>query len=152
MGQKILLLQQLNSKMQSFATLKKIAMPPTGWIRATRLALGMSAQQLGNKLSITRQGAMDIERREKEGSITLKTLQETAKALDMKLVYGFVPNDGSLEELVERKARAMATHIVMRTSTSMVLEEQGVHSERIAKAIEELTEEIKREIPKTLWD
>lgn len=53
MGNKSLQLQQLNNKMLAFASLKQVAMPPTGWIKAIRLALGMSMQQLGNKLSIT---------------------------------------------------------------------------------------------------
>ena len=35
-----------------------------------------------------------MENREKDGSITIKALKEIAKALDMQLVYGFVPNDG----------------------------------------------------------
>ena len=49
-------------------------------------ALDMSMQQLGNKLSISKQGIQDIEKREKDGSITIKSLKEIAKAMDMKLV------------------------------------------------------------------
>ena len=54
MGKKSLQLQQLNSKMQAFDTLQKVAIPPTGWIKAIRTALSMSLKQLGKKLS--RQG------------------------------------------------------------------------------------------------
>jgi predicted DNA-binding mobile mystery protein A len=145
-------LQQLNSKMKSYASLQKIPMPPTGWIKAIRLALGISAEQLGKKLGITRQGVMDIERREREGNITLKALQETAKALDMYVVFGFVPQDESLEELIDRKARQLATEIVMRTSNSMKLEDQEVSEKRIEKAIQERFNAIKNEMPKSLWD
>jgi len=152
MGRKSLLLQQLNNKMQSFAALQKVVAPPTGWIKAVRLALGMSSQQLGNKLSITRQGVQDIERREKDGSITLNTLKETAAAMDMQLVYGFVPKDGSLENLIERKAKELAANIVMRTSNTMKLEDQENSQERINKAIEEKTAALKNELPKILWD
>jgi hypothetical protein len=42
----------------------------------------------------------------------------------MQLVYGLVPKDGSLEALIERKAKQLATQIVLRTSNSMKLEEQ----------------------------
>jgi DNA-binding transcriptional regulator YiaG len=56
MGKKSLQLQQLNSKMLSFASLKQVAMPPTGWIKAIRTAIGMSMQQLGNKLNVSKQG------------------------------------------------------------------------------------------------
>jgi len=40
--------------MQEFALLKQVEVSPTGWIKAIRMALGMSMQQLGNKLSITK--------------------------------------------------------------------------------------------------
>jgi predicted DNA-binding mobile mystery protein A len=138
--------------MKSYAILQRIPMPPTGWIKAIRLALGMSAEQLGKKLGITRQGVMDIEKREREGSITLKNLQETAKALDLQLVYGFVPNDGSIEDLIDRKAKELAKEIVMRTSNTMELEDQENSKKRIEKAIEERFNSIKNEMPKSLWD
>jgi predicted DNA-binding mobile mystery protein A len=106
--------------MLDFASLKQEATPPTGWIKAIRTAIGMSMQQLGKKLNISKQGVMDIEKREKEGSITIKSLREVARAMDMKLVYGFVPNNGSLDALIERRATELATQIVMRTANNHV--------------------------------
>lgn len=152
MKNRSLLLQQMGSKMQVLLAVKKVVTPPTGWVGAVRLALGMSSQQLGRKLSITRQSALAIERREREGSITLKALREAAAALDMELVYGFVPKDGSLDALIERKARELATQIVMRTATTMQLEDQANSKERLQQAIEERTQAIKHELPKLLWD
>ena len=152
MGKKSLQIQQLNSKMLAFASLQKVAPPPVGWLKTVRNTLGMSLQQLSNKLSITKQSMQEIEQREKEGSITIKSLREAAKALDMELIYGLVPVDGSLEELIDRKAREMATQIVMRTSNSMKLEEQENSKQRIEKAIEERAAIIKNEMPKSLWD
>lgn len=152
MSKKSLQIQQLNSKMLAFASLQKVATPPTGWVKAIRNAIGMSMLQLGNRLSITKQSVQDIERREKDGSVTIKALREAAKALDMQLVYGFVPNDGTLEALIDRKAKELATHIVQRTSNTMKLEDQENSKQRIEKAIEERTTIIKHEMPKTLWD
>ncbi len=152
MKTKSLQLQQLNSKMQVVATIKKISPPPTGWIKAVRTALGMTLQQLGNKIAITKQSVTDIERREKEGSITLKTLRDIANGLEMELVYGFVPKDGSLEALIDRKAKELATQIVLRTSNTMKLEDQGNTNKRIDKAIKERAAIIKNEMPKILWD
>ena len=152
MGKKSLQIQQLNSKMLAYASLQKVAPPPTGWIKAIRNAIGMSMLQLGNRLSITKQSVQDIERREKDGSVTIKALREAARALDMQLVYGFVPNDGSLELLIERKAQELATKIVMRTNNTMKLEDQENTKQRIEKAIQERTTIIKTEMPKTLWD
>jgi predicted DNA-binding mobile mystery protein A len=152
MGKKSLQLQQLNSKMLGFATLKQVAVPPTGWIKAIRTAIGMSMQQLGNKLSVSKQGILDMERREKDGSITIRSLKEIGRALDMQLVYGFIPNDGSLNALIEKRATELAAKIVLRTSNTMKLEDQGNTNQRIEKAIKERAEEIKNEMPKILWD
>jgi predicted DNA-binding mobile mystery protein A len=132
--------------------LSKTAFPPTGWIKAVRLALGMSLEQLGNKLSITKQSMQALEEREQSGGITIKSLREAAEALDMQLVYGFVPKDGSLDALLDRKARELARQIVLRTSNTMKLEDQENSPERIKQAIEERAADIKNEMPKTLWD
>lgn len=152
MGNKSLQLQQLNAKMHAFQSLKNVTIPPTGWIKAIRTALGITLQQLGNKLSITKQSIMEIEKREKEGSITIKSLRQIGKTLDMTLVYGFVPNDGSLEELIDRKAHELAKQIVLRASATMKLEDQENTKMRLEKAIEERAAEIKNEMPKILWD
>ena len=104
------------------------------------------------KLSITKQSVQEIELREREGSITLKNLRETADALDMQLVYGLIPKDGTIEALIDRKARELATRIVTRTSNTMKLEDQENSKERLKKAIEERTTVIKNELPKMLWD
>ena len=152
MGYNSLQLQQLNSKMLGFASLIQVAMPPTGWIKAIRTAIGMSMQQLGNKLNVSKQGVMDIEKREKDGSITIKSLREIARAMDMQLVYGFVPNDGSLDALIEKRATELATQIVMRTANTMKLEDQANSQKRIETAIKERAVAIKNEMPKILWD
>ena len=152
MHKKSLQIQQLNSKMLVVASMKQITPPPTGWIKAVRTALGITLQQLGNKISITKQSLQDMERREKQGTITLKTLRDVANALDMEFVYGFVPKDGSLDALIDRKAKELATQIVLRTSNTMMLEEQQNSPQRLLKAIEERTASIKNDLPKILWD
>jgi predicted DNA-binding mobile mystery protein A len=145
-------LDQLEEKIKAYSSAKSTPTPPTGWIRAIRLALGMSLQQLANKLSMTRQSVQEMENREQNGSITIKSLREAANALNMDLVYGFVPKDGSLDALVERKAKDLATKIVLRTSNTMKLEDQENSRARLRKAITERTSILKREMPKMLWD
>lgn len=152
MGKRSLQLQQLDRKMRGFLPLKEVAIPPTGWIKAIRTALGMSMQQLGNRLNVSKQGVMDMEKREKDGSITIKSLREIARAMDMQLVYGFVPNDGSLDALIEKRATELAIQIVMRTANTMKLEDQANSKKRIEAAIKERAAAIKNEKPKILWD
>lgn len=152
MAKKSLQVQQLNTKMLSFATLQEVTIPPTGWIRAIRTTIGMSMRQLGKKLNVTKQGIMDIENRERDGSITLKSLREIARVMDMQLVYGLVPNDGSLDALIDKKAVEVAKQVVMRSAQTMTLEDQANSTIRIETAIRERAEAIKSEMPKILWD
>ena len=144
--------QQLNEKMDQLTGLQHVIVPPIGWIKAIRNGIGMSMEQLGKKLSITKQGVMDIEKREMEGAITIKAMQEIAKAMDTEFVYGFVPNAGSLEQMIETRALEIAKTIVLRTSTTMKLEDQANSKERIEKAIKERAKEIINKTPKILWD
>jgi predicted DNA-binding mobile mystery protein A len=152
MNKRRLQIDQLERKITPILPLQLLTTPPTGWIKAIRSALGMTLQQLGNRLGITKQAVQDIELREREGSITLKALRETAQALDMRLVYGFIPKDGTLEALIERRARELATQIVLRTSNTMKLENQENSKERIEQAIKERTAHIIQEMPRILWD
>jgi predicted DNA-binding mobile mystery protein A len=145
-------LDHLEMKIRMFAPLTKVAIPPTGWIKAVRMALGMSLQQLANRISITKQSVQEMEKREKEGSISLKSLRDAAQALDMEFVYGFVPKDGSLDALIDRKSEEFATKIVNRTSQTMRLEDQENSEIRLGKAIQERKAMLKQEIPKVLWD
>ncbi len=152
MKKRTLQIQQLESKLKRHSSLRQETTPSVGWLKAIRSALGITLQQLGTRLSISKQAASTIEQREQDGSITLNSLRQAANALDMELVYGLVPKDGSLEALIDRKARELAIQIVSRTSNTMKLEDQENSKERIKKAIEERTEELKREMPKALWD
>lgn len=145
-------LDQLNQKLLAYKMAENNIRPALGWLKTIRVSLGMSSEQLGRKLGITRQSARSIELREKEGSITIRALEEAAKAMDMKLIYGFVPIDGDIEKYVQKKAEMLAIQIVMRTSASMKLEGQENTPERIQKAIKERTKEIMEKMPKKIWD
>lgn len=143
-------IEQLDRKLASYSNFPD--MPSKGWIHGIRTALKMSYRQLGERLKIAAQSAQEIEVREKNGTISLKSLREVAAALNMKLVYGFVPHDGSFEVMLDKQALKVAGKIVMRTDNTMKLEDQGVSRERFEKAVRELADEIKREMPRYLWD
>ena len=147
-----LIIRQMDRKLHGLQVLQEASLPTGGWIGTIRKALNMSLRQLGARLSITPQSMRDIEIREAEGTITLNTLKESAGALGMKLVYGFVPVDITLEKMIEQKANELARKIVSRTSTTMKLEDQENSKERLEQAIADLTDELKKEMPKKLWD
>ncbi len=144
-------IDQLNNRMKPFESLRNVTNPESGWVKSIRRSFGMSLEQLGTKLGITKQSVRSLEQRESKGSITLRSLEEAAEALDMTLVYGFLPKDQGLDQLIERKARRLATEIVMRTSWTMKLEGQENSKERIENAINERTIELINQLPKALW-
>lgn len=152
MNTRKLMVEQLDKKLMPFQHVAGIIAPPAGWIKAIRTALGMTLQQLANKHGISKQSVLEMERREKEGTITLNTLRDLAQSMDLKLVYGFVPADGTLDLMIERKAKELARSIVLRTSVTMQLEDQKNADERIQKSISERAEFLMREMPKSLWD
>ena len=148
-----LLIEQIDQKLSLYKPLVEIDRPEKGWIYAVRTALGMSYRQLSQRLGFAgRSSSSAVEQREQEGSITLKSLSEAAQALDMKLVYGFVPKHGSLEAMIEKRARDLASEIVMQTSHTMALEDQENSQNRLKKAIDDRTQQIIYEMPKYLWD
>jgi len=151
-SKKKLLVDQLDRKLVPFKKALKIEIPRKGWINTIRTTLNMTQQQLGDKLRISKQAVSDMEERETQGSISLKTMKEVGEKLNLQFVYGFAPIEDSIDKMIEKKAIDTARHIVMRTSHNMKLEDQGNSNEQLIKAIEDLANEIKNEIRKSLWD
>lgn len=147
-----LILEHVDAKISQLKKAEELVMPPAGWIYSIRQALGMSMRQLGNKMGITPQSVAEIEEREKNGTVTIKVLRQFGQALNLKLVYGFIPAEGSLEKMIERRALKLAIEIVNRTSASMKLEDQENKPDRLQRAVEEKAEEIRLQMPKYLWD
>ncbi len=151
-NQKRLLVEQLDRRLEPFIGMEKIPVPDKGWIHNIRTSLNMTLEQLGHKLSITKQGVKRIEESEAAETISLKSLKRIGNALEMKLIYGFVPIHGSIENLIDQKAKKLAEKIVLRTNHNMMLENQETGKENIERAIQELTNEIKLEMRKSIWD
>ncbi|MBL7890395.1 MAG: mobile mystery protein A [Bacteroidia bacterium] len=147
-----LVIEQVDRKLSEFKVLEQAVIPADGWIHTVRVALKMSLRQMGKRLGITSQSVKEIEQREANGSITLKTLREAGNALDLKLVYGFVPRNSSIEKMIEDRAYELAQQIVKRTSTTMKLEDQENSLKRLDKATQMKVKEIIETMPKYLWD
>ena len=142
----------LDQKLQAFQSLQEESLPPQGWVRFVRQAIGMSLRQLGQRMGITAQSLSDIEHRYADGKVTLATLREAADALDMHLVYAFVPKQGTMRDMVRRQARKLAEDAVARTSISMSLEEQSVPRDELLREVDFLVEELMRKNTRTFWD
>lgn len=147
-----LMVEQLDRKLSKLAILKATEIPSKGWINTIRKTLNMSLAQLGKRLKKTAVSVREMEEREENRTITLKKLIEVGEALDLQFVYGFLPKEGSIEEMIKKRAERVASEIVMRTSHTMALEDQENRQERLQQAIKGRTELLAQEIPKHLWD
>ncbi len=148
---KKLIRQQLETTLQKFRPLLDIQMPPKGWIRAVRDALGMNGRQLANRLNVTRQRAAQIEKDELGGSATLKTMRRVAESLDCVFVYTLVPRQ-SLEHTLHEQARRVAKKRLTRVSHTMMLENQELSNSEQVQALNDIVNELIETQPSTLWD
>jgi predicted DNA-binding mobile mystery protein A len=147
-----LILEQVDRRLKPYTALADLQAPEQGWLYTIRQALNMSLRQIASKLEVSPQGVRAFEQREKNGSITIKSLKDIAEVMDLKLVYILLPKNGSLEEMVKKKAMKLAMEIVNRTDQTMALEDQANRRERIIKAVDEKTNELISGMPKNLWD
>jgi predicted DNA-binding mobile mystery protein A len=139
---KSLRLQQLDRALEPYRAARPVPRPSRGWIRTIRQALGLSSAELARRLGTSRQLPLQLEKGEAEDRITLKSLRTAANALDCDLVYAFVPRAGSMQELIENRARAEAKNRVLSVEHSMALENQAVG--RIDEAVEAETRRLVR--------
>jgi len=139
---KNLRLKQLDRALEPYRAAREVPRPSKGWIRTIRQALGISSGELARRLGTSRQLPLQLEKGEAEDRITLKSLRAAANALDCDLVYALVPRAGSMQELIENRARAEAKDRVLGVEHSMALENQAVG--RIDEAVEAETRRLVR--------
>lgn len=144
-------LDQLDASLLRFASLRTTPPPRKGWIRAVRDALGMSGQQLGKRLGVSKMRVAALEQAEVTGATTLKTLRRTAEAMDCVLVYALVPKT-ALKETLLKQARQKARQDMARAARSMALEDQALVQDEADKAAETAAAALLDKMPKTLWD
>lgn len=127
-----------------------LQMPPEGWLRTVRKALGMSGVQLAKRMGVTRARIAQAERAELRGGATLKSMQTAAEAMGCRFVYAIVP-DKRIEDVIAAQARKKAKTLVGTASTHMALESQNLPDNKIAAEVERLARDLAREMPPDLW-
>ncbi len=135
-------LKQLDRALEPYRAAREVPRPSRGWMRSIRQALGVSSGELARRLGTSRQLPLQLEKGEAEDRITLKSLRAAANALDCDLVYALVPRAGSMQELIESRARTEAKNRVVGVEHSMALEDQAVG--RIDEAVEAETRRLVR--------
>lgn len=125
--------------------------PRTGWVRAMRESLGMTQAQLAGRLGITRQSVRDLEKAEEERRITLESLDRLARAMGCRVVYALVPEAGTPDDLLARRADEVASAMLKPANHSMKLEEQGISAEEMERQRTLLADALLRDNPRKLW-
>jgi predicted DNA-binding mobile mystery protein A len=126
---------RLDERLATLKPQERFSVPPKGWIRAIRDALGMTGVQFARRLRIRPQSVEALEMSEATGTIKLGTLRRAAEALDCTLVYALVPNT-TLEEMVRTRARNIAIRDLGRVAHTMKLEAQGTNDADLEAQVE----------------
>lgn len=127
--------------------------PPSGWIKAIRVSLGLTMRQLADRLGVEHGTINQLEKRESLKRVTLESVDLAARAMNCKLIYAIVPekSDQSLEEIIHEHALQAAQNIVRGVSHTMRLEAQGTSEKAIAREIQRVAEELIASNDSRIW-
>lgn len=103
----------------------RFEVPPRGWMKAIREALGMTARQLAARMGVSPSRIPVIEKAEVTGATTIKTLREAAEAMNCTFVYAFVPTK-PLDDLLRDRAVQKTRKNIARLDHTMRLENQAL--------------------------
>jgi len=141
--------QQMDALLETWRTAQLSARPGSGWVRAIRESLGMSAAAFARRLGMTPVGVRKLESAEASDAITLASLRKLAQALDCELQYALVPRN-SLQQQVRDRAEMVAQERLRPIAHSMALEDQAVQGPQnklqLEVAIKDLIEGSRREL------
>jgi len=141
--------QQMDALLETWRTAQLSARPRSGWVRAIRESLGMSAAAFARRLGMTPVGVRKLESAEASDAITLASLRKLAQALDCELQYALVPRN-SLQQQMRDRAEMVARERLRPIAHSMALEDQAVQGPQnklqLEAAIKELIEGSRREL------
>ncbi len=123
--------QQIQEKIDSMNVSGLESIQKQGWIKMIRKSLGLSIKDLAQKLNCQPSNIILLEKNEIASKIKIETLEKAAEAMNCRLVYAFVPQDGSLETIIQQKSLHIAEKLTKDNDHTMQLEEQGISVKQI---------------------
>lgn len=142
--------RQLDKRLNTLRYSDAFTRPPRGWIKAIREALGMTTAQLAQRIGVSQSRAFTIEKAEKEGSITMDSLERAARALDCRVVYALMPKK-PLDDLLEERARIVAMKRLQSTQHTMALEAQSVDASDEEEQLKQMIQRLIEKSGSELW-
>lgn len=146
-------IDRLDRHLRSFGTAEDSlrVLPPGGWVKTIREALGMSAAQLARRLGVSRAAVYKLEDRETGRNVTLQQLDKAAEALGCEVVYAVVPRQ-SLEQTIRDRARRKAEQQLRSANASMGLEAEGVEDSDFSTAVTAASSYTEALTDRYLWE
>jgi predicted DNA-binding mobile mystery protein A len=130
-----------------------LALPPEGWLRTMRKALGMSGAQLARKMGVSRALISQAENNEVSGSVTMKTMQTMAEAMGCRFVYAVLPPKGKeTEDVIFAQALKWARKAVEHANTHMALENQSLPKGSREDEIHRMARYLAGQMAPGFWD
>ncbi len=143
--------QQVRFVDRAAEQLANLSKPTEGWLAMLRNALGMSGNQVAGRAGLSRNAIYQAERNERDGAITIKQMEKLAQAMGGRFVYAVIPN-GTVEDVIQVQARHKAEKLIRRASAHMALEKQALSDTQTKQRIDELTEQLVRDMPPDFWE
>lgn len=143
--------EELDKLLTTLRPLRNVPVPPEGWLRAVREAMGMSVAQLAERTGLS---VAEIERLEHSSSSaggSFADLRRLADALNCSFVWGLVPHQ-SLNELLRERAAAVARKRMREVAEMMRRQGRDMTAGEVDHHIEKFSEVLLRELPAALWD
>ncbi|MBL6992256.1 MAG: helix-turn-helix domain-containing protein [Bacteriovoracaceae bacterium] len=135
-------IEQLKHKFNKISSIDSQCSTQYGWINFIRASFGMTLKTLAQRCGVSKSAISNMEKREKQGKITLESLGKIAQSIDCHLIYAIVPNE-QYDKYIINQAEKKATKIVERANTQMELEGQKVTT-KMKDRIKRLTTELIR--------
>ncbi|MBM3275702.1 MAG: mobile mystery protein A [Candidatus Sericytochromatia bacterium] len=146
----VIQLRQLEDRLDRIRGSAAVDPPRDGWLRTIRLAIGMTTEQLADRLGVTRQAVLQLEAAERKQTASWTSLRKAANAMDCDVLVALVPR-GSLTQVLTRQGRVQAERHLARASHSMKLDAHVVGQDEMARQVEELADELATDRPRGLW-
>ncbi|HME57763.1 MAG TPA: hypothetical protein VKF63_05450 [Terracidiphilus sp.] len=156
----VLAQRELDRALKPFLMARKVHRPSDGWLRTVRKALGLTATGMARDLRVSPSAVFQMERAEWKDKISLRGLDDAARAMSCKVVYAIVPYKGNFEEhatknvkrlvwrqKAERKRKRELAVAMAAVSKSMEQGQAGSEAgkRRIRKLVEAIREKIREE-------
>lgn len=120
------------------------------WIREIRESLGMSMQDLADRMGVIKQRIDRLEKDEAHGKVTIETMKKAAEALECEFVYAIVPKN-SLDKTLRNQAAHYVDHLINSTQHTMALEKQSLNSVEQEMIKKNLIDEILSKNERQIW-